>query len=329
MPFSKLIITLKIALVVWITWLTILGPKNAFFHLIHHWEIAVTMIFGSTIAGGTSVGGGAVAFPVFTKLLQIAPHDAKVFSLAIQSIGMSAASLTIWMTGIKVEWRIILWGSLGGFLGIFLGLSVLAPLLPPDAIKMSFTVMLGSFALTLSILNAKIRQSNLTISDWSSRTKALFLFAGILGGIMSGLVGNGIDILLFSVMVLLFRISEKIATPTSVILMAINALAGLILQVFIFNDFREPVSSYWFAAMPVVALGAPLGAILCNLLSRQTIANLLIGLIAIELISSLLLIPLRAIVIYSSLIALMLFSGLNYWMYRKGSTNTPEFGPLS
>jgi uncharacterized membrane protein YfcA len=45
------------------------------------------------------------------------------------------------------------------------------------------------------------------------------------GGLMSGLVG--IDIVTFSVMVLLFRISEKIATPTSVILMALNAVIGL------------------------------------------------------------------------------------------------------
>jgi hypothetical protein len=54
----------------------------------------VRLSFGSMIAGGTSLGGGAVAFPVFTKVLHITPYDAKVFSLAIQSVGMSAASLT-------------------------------------------------------------------------------------------------------------------------------------------------------------------------------------------------------------------------------------------
>ncbi|OAD19453.1 Permease [Candidatus Thiomargarita nelsonii] len=56
------------------------------------------MIFGSMIAGGTAMGGGAVAFPVFTKILDITPHDAKVFSLAIQGIGMTAASVTIFLT---------------------------------------------------------------------------------------------------------------------------------------------------------------------------------------------------------------------------------------
>ena len=133
---------------------------------------------------------------------------------------------------------------------------------------------------------------------------------------MSGLVGNGIDIVLFSVMVLLCRISEKIATPTSVLLMAMNAIVGFALQLFVFHNFTSPVQDYWFAAIPVVVVGAPLGAMFCSLLHRQTIANLLITLIFIEVLTSLLLIPLRPLVIASSLIALILFSGLNYWMYR-------------
>lgn len=54
---------------------------------------------------------------------------------------------------------------------------------------------------------------------------------------MSGLVGNGIDIITFSVMVLLFRLSEKIATPTSVILMAINALVGFALHALVIGNF--------------------------------------------------------------------------------------------
>ena len=145
MILSKRLVLLLITLTVWAGWLSILGHQDAISHLISHGEIALTMVFGSIIAGGTSVGGGAVAFPVLTKCLEISPHDAKVFALAIQSVGMSAASLAIWMTGIRVEGRIIRWGSLGGSLGIALGAGVIAPLLPADVIKMSFTTMLTSF----------------------------------------------------------------------------------------------------------------------------------------------------------------------------------------
>ncbi len=315
LTMSKGIIVLAIAISFWTAWLVILGYQEAFHHLISNWQIALTMLFGSIIAGGTSIGGGAVAFPVFTKLLHIPTHDAKAFSLAIQSVGMSAASLAICLTGIRVEWQVIRWGSLGGFLGIFIGLGY-APVLPPDVLKMSFTIMLSSFAMTLFALNKDVRQCHLSVPTWSFLERGLFLLAGLLGGIMSGLVGNGIDIFIFSMMVLLFRISEKGATLTSVVLMAINAVAGLALQVFVFNDFTEQVCGYWLAAIPIVVVGAPLGAIFCSLLRRETIANILIYLIFIEMVTSVLLIPLRPIVVYSSLTALIIFSSLNYWMYR-------------
>ena len=45
------------------------------------------MIFGATIAGMTSEGGGAVAFPVMTLALGIKPSVARDFSLMIQSCG--------------------------------------------------------------------------------------------------------------------------------------------------------------------------------------------------------------------------------------------------
>lgn len=124
---SKRTIIIIIALTTWITWLGFLGIKDAFYHLIHYWEITLTMLFGSIIAGATSIGGGAVAFPVFTKLLHIAPHDAKIFSLAIQSVGMTAASLTIYFRKIPVEWRIIRWGSLGGNFWYFSWLKISCP----------------------------------------------------------------------------------------------------------------------------------------------------------------------------------------------------------
>ncbi|MDJ0553937.1 MAG: sulfite exporter TauE/SafE family protein [Microcoleaceae cyanobacterium MO_207.B10] len=317
---SKRTILILIAIIVWTAWFTLLGGKDAFSYMSEYWQIAVTMVLGSAIAGGTSLGGGAVAFPIFTKILHIPPQDAKIFSLAIQSVGMSAASLAIYFTGIQVEWQVIRWGSLGGFLGIFLGYGLLAPILPPDIIKISFTVMLTSFAITLLVLNREARYPYLTIPTWTIREQSIVLLAGLLGGIMSGLAGNGIDICIFSVMVLLFRFCEKVATPTSVILMAINAVVGFGLQVFVFQDFTDPVRSYWLAAIPVVVVGAPVGAMFCNLLPRETIANILIVLIFIEVITSLILIPLRPIALCSSLIVLVIFSYLNYWMYRNPLT---------
>ncbi|MFT5200306.1 MAG: putative membrane protein YfcA, partial [Planctomycetota bacterium] len=47
--------------------------------------MSLTMAVGSFIAGATSEGGGAVAFPVMTLGFKIAPDVARDFSLLIQT----------------------------------------------------------------------------------------------------------------------------------------------------------------------------------------------------------------------------------------------------
>ena len=274
------------------------------------------MAFGSFIAGATSEGGGAIAFPVFTKVLEIRPLDAKIFSLAIQSVGMTAAMLTIIVLRIAIEWRVILWASLGGCLGIVTGAVLITPLLPPDLIKMLFTSMIVSFAITLFALNWRQRSYNVTLIKFSTPEKLILGFAGFFGGVMSGLVGNGIDIVCFSVMVLLFRLSEKVATPTSVVLMAVNAIIGFCLYLFVLEGFTVQIQNYWLAAVPIVVIGAPLGVYFCSRLDAKTIANLLITLIMLELISSLLIIPLTAKTLIISAVVLLSFSIVYFVMLR-------------
>ena len=55
------------------------------------------MIVGSAIGGATSEGGGAVAFPVMTLVMKLAPAIARDFSLMVQSCGkiLSKKSATL------------------------------------------------------------------------------------------------------------------------------------------------------------------------------------------------------------------------------------------
>lgn len=309
-------VSLLVVLIVWGIWLITNGFTKAISNLIINWKVALTMSFGSMVAGGTSMGGGAVAFPVFTKVLQVPPYEAKIFSLVIQSVGMSAASLTIIAMKTRVEWRFVRWASLGGILGMTLSSFFLAPVLPSNAIKFFFTMMISSFGMILFLLNLSPRKRNLVIPFWGKKEQRLSILVGIWGGITSSFVGSGMDIFGFAVMVLLFGLCEKVSTPTSVILMAINAVVGTILHVYIIKDFDEPIVSYWLAAIPIVVVGAPFGAILSSLLKRQTITKILIGLIVIESLSSFLLIPLSAPLIYFSLFFFSLFFSIYYWMYH-------------
>lgn len=306
----------SLIVMVWLVWGIYLSKSEAWATIASNWQVSVTMMFGSFIAGATSEGGGAVAFPVFTKLLDIHPHDAKVFSLAIQSVGMTSASLLIVLLRIPVEWQVIRWATLGGIAGITIGSAVLSPTLSPALTKMLFTVIVTSFAITLFALNQgiQLRHQQLPVLRVTERT--LLVAFGFIGGIVSGLVGNGIDIITFSLLVLLFRVSEKVATPTSVVLMAINAVVGFLLYLFILDGFTVQVKAYWLAAVPVVVVGAPLGALACSQLSRQTIARVLIGLITVELISSLLIIQFTLTTIVISLLAFICLSCIYYFMYQ-------------
>ena len=306
-----------VALVVWLVWYLLLGFTDALLILKEYWQISVTMVFGSFIAGATSEGGGAIAFPVFTKLLNVNPFDAKVFSLAIQSVGMTAASLVIIKMKIKVEWRVIFWVSLGGVFGIVYSSLYVAPYLSPAMTKMSFTILVSSFALTLFVLNRdKLRLVNEVVPVNNSKVNAFLFLVGILGGVVSGMVGNGIDIITFSILVLWYRVNEKIATPTSVILMAINAIVGFLLYAQVLDGFTPVVQSYWLAAIPIVVIGAPLGAIVCGHLNRITIARVLLVLIAIEFVTSIWLIKLSHYLSIVSILLFLLFVTIYYIMYR-------------
>ncbi len=65
-----------------------LAVKNNFFsYFPDRYLLSITMVFGATIGGMTSEGGGAVAFPVMTLALGIKPSVARDFSLMIQSCG--------------------------------------------------------------------------------------------------------------------------------------------------------------------------------------------------------------------------------------------------
>jgi len=254
-----------------------------------YWPAPLTMVLGSFIAGASSEGGGAVAFPVFTLLLNIPPAVARNFSFAIQSIGMTAASLLIIGLRIPVEWNAVRYTSLGGMAGLVLGTYGVAPLVPPGMTKIFFVSLWLSFGFALWLAN---RQRGRKVYDqihgFSAPDGLRLLGFGFFGGIITSLFGNGIDIFTFCLLTLYFRISEKIATPTSVIIMTVNTLLGFAGHVLLWRDFDAEAFRYWLVSIPVALLFAPLGAYLISFLNRYTIAALLYTIIVGQYVGALL-----------------------------------------
>lgn len=286
-----LLVQATLATTVWLGWLG-LGRGHAIAAIRAHWPVSVTMTLGSLVGGGTSEGGGAVAFPAFTKVLMIPADQARTFTYAIQAVGMTAASLCILWLRVPIERRALLLAAPAGVVGVLVSTTLIAPSVPLPIVRVYFTVLLTSLAIALMVLRLRrLHDRNELIPVFGRRERLILIGTGLLGGLLSGLVGVGENTVAFIVLVLLFRVSEKIATPTTVILMTVVSVAAFFSHAVLLRDFTAPVTDYWLAAVPIVVVGAPLGAVICARLSARTICTILIALIAVEFVSTLVLVP--------------------------------------
>lgn len=297
---------------VWVSYMT-LADKWSLFR--DHWPASLTMVLGSFVAGATAEGGGAVAYPVFTKVLHLATEDARTFALMIQTFGMGMASLFIVTRRIRFLPMVVLWVSLGGLIGHALGLFYLT--MPPNYPKILFTFVTTCFGVVLFISTYVIRWKPISgFKTFGTSRQVLFLLVGIAGGAFASQVGSGIDVLTFMVITLAFGIEEKLAVPTTVIIMAINSAFGFFLHGVVIDDIG-PMWDYWIVAVQIVILGAPLGAWVTNRVPRTYIINFLLVLITLELTTTLILVPITtreqilftvsAVLTFTTLFAMMLW----------------------
>ena len=221
----------------------------------------------------TSEGGGAVAFPVMTLAFNISPAVARDFSLMIQSTGMTAATFTIFWMRIQLEWRSIIFCSSGAVVGLILGLEFIDPALTPAQKKMGFVSIWFSFAFALFLLNRYHKRKTFKIIPEFKAWKAgVLVFTGFFGGIFTSVAGSGVDICSFSILTLLFRVSEKTATPTSVVLMAGNSLVGVFWRHVMMQAIQDESFNYLAVCAPIVVIGAPGGSVLGSHFHRQVLA---------------------------------------------------------
>jgi uncharacterized membrane protein YfcA len=306
--------------IVWVVWWSyMISTENSFDAFTGitgslekpRWLISITMVFGALVAGATSEGGAAIAFPVLTLTMGVAPAVARDFSYLIQSVGMTSAAFAIVFMGVKVEWKSLIWCTLGGIGGTVLGLELVAPELTPPFNKMYFVSIWAAFAFSLFWMNRlKDIRKVTTIENWDEgrfweatfdiygiplclnlNWKALTLLAfGILGGVFTGMSGSGIDICSFAVLTLLFRINERIATPTSVVLMAINTVFAYFYRTVGMKDFNNEAYQMLIVAAPIVCIMAPVGSILSSHFHSSVLAWLIYFIDAIQFLGALIII---------------------------------------
>ena len=267
------------------TWYVSALPNLDF--LWQRWAAMLTMLFGSFIAGASPEGSAAIAYPVFTLLLEIPPPVARNFGFAIQSIGMTSASLLILGLRVKVEWRYILFVTIGGIFGLVFGTYYVVPLISPVLAKLFFVSLWLSFGIALWRENRRPQREVFEeIQSFGQSDKARLIAFGLIGGIISSIFGTGINIFTFCLMTIYYRVSEKVATPSSVIIMTIETILGFFLHAQILQDFSEESFQLWLACIPVVIFFAPLGAFVITKLPRQGIAKILYIILIVQFIGA-------------------------------------------
>jgi uncharacterized membrane protein YfcA len=242
-----------------IVWAVLFREYCGLGFLREHLYYPLIMVLGAFVAGMTPEGGGAVAFPALSLFFDISREWARDFSLMIQSIGMTSASLFV-LTHPDTDRRAFLplfWLTPIACLGFLAGLQFLQGL-PVVAIHVFFLSLITAFALSYALHSQRGQQSMLLLQTGSD----YLLCAGtaIAGGMAASLFGTGADILFYTLVVSRFGLAEKTATRLSVVLMTCISVCGFGWRHFVDADMQLEQYQGWLCAWPVVLFMAPFGA---------------------------------------------------------------------
>ncbi len=266
--------------------------ENNKFNVLHeNVAVMITMIFGSFIAGSSPEGSASVAYPIFTLYLGILPDVARNFAFAIQSIGMTAASIYIINKRIPLDWNYIIYVTLGGLFGLILGSFYLIPYILPIYAKLIFVSLWLAFGIILFLENKKDKRIIFEkIVNFRNMDILNLLAFGFIGGGISALFGTGINIFTFCFLVIYYKVNEKVATPSSIIIMTVETIVGFALHAFIMKDIVPQTYDMWLSCIPIVIFFAPLGVYLVHKISRNTFTTFLYFIFLIQYIGAMIVI---------------------------------------
>lgn len=251
-----------------LVWLLLFNLMNDLNFLIEHWYYPAIMVLGAFVAGVTPEGGGAVAFPMLNIFLSVDREMARDFSLMIQSVGMTSASIFILSHSANrlATYKPLLWMIPFAFSGFILGMQLLQQL-PVYIIQALFLSLITSFALIYSLGQHRGCQAYLPKLKLSDRFFLVLML--LLGGCCASLFGTGADIILYTLLVTRFRMQEKIATHICIMLMAAISVLGFAYRHLYDQQLSDYQFQTWLCAYPVVLLMAPFGAYVLHRINKE------------------------------------------------------------
>lgn len=302
-----------------LTWLIAVVATGELGRTLDRWEASVTMVFGSFLAGSSPAGAGIVAFPVFTKVLDVPAELARTFTLTTQAVGLTVAALIIVIARREIDRRVAAVGIPVGIAGFLVALFALGepsrPFWPftvsPAFVKVTFTLLLAALAFMMFLMRRQTDMGSGRIVHWNVRVWLGLVAAAFLGGLVTGLTGIGVNVLVFLFAVVLAGLHPRAGVPTSICIMAGVSIAGLIVLALIDGQFDVTLSpdgaqavavdgrpfgpvdagsydllGFWLASVPIVVWGAPLGSWVVARLHERRLVQFLALLAATEVVST-------------------------------------------
>ncbi|WP_231603106.1 sulfite exporter TauE/SafE family protein [Neorhodopirellula pilleata] len=312
----------------YLAWLLIVVLGGHWDTVVSHWPIALAMSFGSYIAGSTPMGGGTVGFPVLVLIFDMPGSLGRNFGLAVQSIGMVSASIYILNARRPLHWRLLGAGMLGSLIGTPFGAAFVAPFIPDLWVKLLFGVVWASFGIMHLVKLKELVGAEGITQHWRRFDWPIGLGVGIIGGIVASITGVGIDMIIYATLVLLYRADLKISIPTSVCLMAFTSVIGIVANVLLSTirpdvyKVDPEVFANWLAAAPVVAIGAPLGAVVVELIARKPTLLIVSALCILQFVWTLIHEQVSGTTFLVAILAVLVCNGIFHVLYSLG--HSPE-----
>ncbi len=302
-----------------IVWLVVVLSFGFLDRVVDNWEATLTMVFGSFLAGSSPEGGGAVAFPVFTKAMGVPGPIARTFGLSIQAVGMTMAVISIYLSRRPIHVRAAVMGSISAIVGFLAAVFLFGE---PDEVfwpssigpawaKATFSIVLATTSF-LMIRHLRADPKDHTSLRWTPRYDLGVVLVSLAGGVLSSLTGTGANILLFLFLLVLADLDPRIALPTALTVMTAVSIVGFVLFAVVNRQLDVVVEAgrvvnvggnvtdldatnsdllgLWLAAIPVVVWGAPLGSLVASRVKEEHLVGFVAVLAGVEVFTTFILV---------------------------------------
>ena len=237
-------------------------------------------IVGITL-GLVGSGGSILTVPILISFFQIAPETAFVYSLFIVGSASLIGAIKAFINKI-IDFRIGLSFGITSIISVYLTRIFLVPNLPNVLFRIrgfqlsKENYLLLLFALLMILASVTMIKKNNYLVDrnekWLLANKRLiFLLAGIITGLITGLVGAGGGFIIIPILFLIGRLPMNKAVGTSLMIITMNSLIGF------FSNLQLKIAINWyfiFSFASFTIIGILIGTYLSRFIDGQKLKKI-------------------------------------------------------